>query len=121
MKIDFKKINHSPLEFDLSDQDVKFKGNLKYHTRGLLLLDATLSGNIKIECDLCGSEFLMPIDESIEFFVSNGIHDQHDEELDVVEITGGIIDIRELLNSEIELFKSGYYRCENCKTEEERN
>lgn len=121
MKIDFKKINHSPVEFDQDDQDVKFKGELKYHHRGLLLLNATLRGNIKIECDLCGSDFFMPIDETIEFLVSNGVFDQQDEELDVVEITDGIINIQELLNSEIELFKSGYYRCKNCKTEEERN
>ena len=60
----------------------------------------------------------MPVNEEIEFFISDGIYeDENSIELDVVESFDGIADIDELLNSEIELIKSDYHSCKECESE----
>ena len=80
------------------------------------MLKATLSGSLQKACDTCAEEFKMPIEEEVEFFISDGVYeDDNDTLLDVVESFDGIADIDELLSSEIELIKSDYHSCENCK------
>ncbi|MEO1938885.1 MAG: hypothetical protein ABGW85_09675 [Sulfurimonas sp.] len=60
------------------------------------------------------------MDEEVEFFISDGIYeDDSSIELDVVESFDGIADVEELLNSEIELIKSDYQSCDNCKSADE--
>ncbi len=118
MKIDFKKVSHSSVSFDIKLSDIVFKGQLKYYKRNLLDLDATIKGNLLIDCYLCGSEFLKPINEKINFLINDGVYDLHNDDLEVIESLNGIIDIDELLNSEIELFKSDYHICSDCKLKE---
>ena len=93
-----------------------FKGYLQYHGGKLILLKANLNGSLETSCDVCAEEFKMSINEEIEFFISDGIYkDDSSIDLDVVESLDGIVDIDELLHSEIELIKSDYHSCENCK------
>ncbi len=102
----------------MKSNEITFKGYLEYHGGKLILLKATLSGSLEKTCDSCAEEFNMPIDEEVEFFISDGIYeDDNSIELDVVESLDGIADIDELLNSEIELIKSDYHSCENCQAE----
>ena len=118
MKITLRKVTKTPLDFEVKSNEITFKGYLEYHGGKLILLKANLSGLLQIACDSCAEEFKMPVDEEVEFFISDGIYeDENDIELDVVESFDGIADIDELLNSEIELIKSDYHSCENCKNE----
>ena len=118
MKITLRKVGKTPLEFQIKSNEITFKGYLEYHNTKLILLKANLSGFIEKSCDICAQEFELPVDEKIEFFINDGIYeDENGIELDVVEVFNGIADIDELLNSEIELIKSDYHSCENCKTE----
>jgi hypothetical protein len=57
----------------------------------------------------------MNINEEIDFFLHDGIYNRNDNLVDVVECMNGTADLDELLNSEIELIKSDYKCCENCK------
>ena len=118
MKMTLRKVTKTPLDFKVSSNEITFKGYLEYHGGKLILLKATLSGLLEKACDACAEEFKMPVNEEVEFFISDGIYeDENDIELDVVESLDGIVDIEELLNSEIELIKSDYHSCENCKNE----
>jgi len=116
--ITLRKVTKTPLDFEVESGEITFKGYLEYYGGKLILLKATLSGLLKKNCDTCAEEFKMPVNEEIEFFISEGIYeDDNDTNLDVVESLDGIVDIQELLNSEIELIKSDYHSCKNCKNE----
>ena len=118
MKVTLRKVTKTPLDFEVKSSEMTFKGYLEYHGGKLILLKADLTGLLEKSCDTCAEEFKMLVDEKIEFFISDGIYeDENNIEIDVVESFNGIADIDELLNSEIELIKSDYNSCENCKNE----
>lgn len=116
MKVVLRKISSTPLDFDIKSDEITFKGYLEYHSGKLILLNAKLNGLLEIQCNQCGEDFKLPVDEEIEFFISDGIYeDDTNIELDVVESFDSTADLDELLNSELELIKSDYHRCENCQ------
>jgi len=116
LKVTLRKVTKTPLDFEVKSNEITFKGYLEYHGGKLILLKATLTGLLEITCDSCAEEFKMPVDEEVEFFISDGIYeDENSVELDVVESFDGIADIDGLLNSEIELIKSDYHSCDECK------
>ncbi len=118
MKITLRKVTKTPLDFEVKSNEITFKGYLEYYEGKLILLKATLSGLLEKACDSCAEEFKIPVHEEIELFVSDGIYeDDNNVELDVVESFNGIADIEEILHSEIELIKSDYHSCDNCKNE----
>lgn len=118
MKITLRKVTKTPLDFEVESNEITFKGYLEYHQGKLILLRADLRGSLEASCDICAEDFTLLVDEKVEFFISDGIYESDDSiELDVVETFDGSIDMEELLNSEIELIKSDYHTCENCKTE----
>ena len=116
MKVVLRKVTKTPLDFEVKSDEITFKGYLEYHSGKLILLKAILSGLIEKSCDICAEEFKMPVNEEIEFFISDGIYESDDNiELDVVESFDGNADIEELLASEVELIKSDYHSCDSCK------
>ena len=116
MKIVLRRVTKIPLDFQVKSDEITFKGYLQYHNGKLILLKADLEGNLQKSCDICAEEFTMPIKEKIEFFLSDGIYEDVDSiELDVVESLDETIDMEELLHSEIELIKSDYHSCDECK------
>ena len=116
MKITLRKVTTTPLDFDIKSDEMTFKGYLEYHVGKLILLKAKLNGFADTQCSQCGEEFKLPVDEEIEFFISDGVYeDDNNLELDVVESFDSQADLDELLNSEIELIKSDYHSCEDCK------
>ena len=118
MKITLRKIGKTPLDFDIKSDEITFKGYLQYHSGKLILLKAKLNGLVDTECSQCGDELRISVNEEIEFYISDGVYeDDNNLELDVVESFDSSADLDELLNSELELIKSDYHSCENCKTE----
>ncbi len=116
MKISLRKVSSTPLDFEVKSDKMTFKGYLQYDADKLILLKAKLSGKIDVNCDICADEFILDVDEDLEFFVSDGIYEKHEELLlDVVESFDSTVDLEELMNSEIELIKSDYHSCESCK------
>jgi len=116
MKIMLRKVTSTPLDFSIKPNEISFKGYFEYHKGKLILLNANIEGPLHTQCDRCGDEFCMNLNEKVEFFISDGIYeDEEGIELDVVESFDGQIDVEELLHSEIELIKSDYHSCDNCK------
>ncbi len=117
MKIILRKVGNTPLDFEIKSDKITFKGYLQYHADKLILLKAKLSGTIDADCDICADKFKLDIDEDIEFFISDGIYEKDEDNLllDVVESLDSTVDLEEIMNSEIELIKSDYHRCEKCK------
>lgn len=117
MKVTLRKISKIPLDFEVQSNEITFKGYLEYHAGKLILLKAKLQGSLDIECSLCAEEFKLPVDDEVEFFISDGVYENNDGiELDVVESFNSFIDLEEILDSEIELIKSDYHSCGNCKS-----
>lgn len=116
MKVILRRVNKTPLDFLVKSDEITFKGYLQYHSGKLILLKANLEGLLPKACDVCAEEFKVPVKEEIEIFISDGIYeDEENIELDVVESLDGNADIDELLHSEIELIKSDYHSCDECK------
>ncbi|MDQ7068487.1 MAG: hypothetical protein Q9M40_11210 [Sulfurimonas sp.] len=116
MKVVLRRVTKTPLDFDVKSNEITFKGYLQYHGGKLILLKANLKGTTLKDCDICAEELIMPLDENIEFFISDGIYKDEDGiELDVIESFNGEVEIEELLHSEIELIRSDYHSCDECK------
>ena len=116
MKVILRRVTKTQLDFDVKSNEITFKGYLQYHGGKLILLKANLQGSILKDCDVCAEEFTMPLDEKIEFFISDGMYKDEDSvNLDVIESFDGEVEIEELLHSEVELIKSDYYSCDECK------
>jgi hypothetical protein len=116
MTVELRKISKTPLDFEINSNDVNFKGYLQYHGGKLILLDAKLSGSLDVQCSVCGEDISLALDDDLKFFISDGIFQDDDNiELDVVEVLNSKADLDEILNSEIELIKSDYFRCDNCQ------
>jgi len=115
-----RKVTKTPLDFEVKSNEITFKGYLEYHSGKLILLKAKLDGSLEKPCDICAKDFKLSVDEDIEFFISDGLFEDNDSiELDVVESLNGFVDIDELLNSEVELIRSDYHRCDSCEDKDE--
>lgn len=120
MKFSLRKVTKTPLEFEVKSDEVTFKGYLEYHSGKLISLHATLKGSLPKDCDICAEEFVLSVDEEINFFISDGVFNAEAPlDFDVVESLDGNADIEELLHSEIELIKSDYHACESCALRED--
>jgi uncharacterized metal-binding protein YceD (DUF177 family) len=115
MKIAFRKLGSLPLHFEVNSDNAHFSGDLILKKSNLAQLNGTITGNISIPCDLCAEEVERSLNEEIAFYLSDGIFEDNNDELDVVEIDNSMIDLEELLQSEIELIKSDYFCCKNCE------
>jgi len=119
MKIMLRKVTKTPLDFEVKSKEINFKGYLEYHKGKLILLKANLNGQLDTSCDICAEEFNLPLNENVEFYISDGMFENDDSiDLDVVESFDGNADMEEFMNSEIELIKSDYHVCDNCKSSE---
>ncbi len=115
MKVTLRKVGKTPLDFEIKSNEMTFKGYLEYHAGKLILLKADLKGLVGAECSTCGEDFKLDIDEKVEFFISDGLYDGDNIDIDVVESFNSTADLDELLISEIELIKSDYHSCKECK------
>ena len=115
MQVTLRKITKTPLDFEIKSNEITFKGYLEYHAGKLILLKADINGSVDAQCSTCGEDFDLMLNEKIEFFISDGLYDGDNIDIDVVESFNSAVDLDELLISEIELIKSDYHSCENCK------
>ncbi|MEA1916354.1 MAG: hypothetical protein U9N42_02370 [Campylobacterota bacterium] len=113
MEIAFRKIGKSPQNFELKSDLLTFKGTIRYDCANLLLLNARIEGQISLNCDICAQDYTAQIDENIELFISDGIYDG--DNMDVIEAQNSIVNLDEIFNSEVELYKNDYHTCNSCK------
>ncbi len=117
MNIPFRRITQTPTEFNTSAEGVTLKGEVVFKERNLALLQAQLSGEITLTCDICAEDFATMLNEKIELLVSDGVYKGFNETYDVIEIEEKL-DFDELIHSEIELIRNDYHSCDNCKNQE---
>lgn len=114
--INFQKISNLPTKFNIEKNGVKFSGNLVKKDINLVSCNGKMQGEIPYICDFCGNDFKLCIDEEIDLLLSNGIFkDDEMVNLDVMEFFDGQIDLDEILQSELEAYKSDYLYCMTCK------
>lgn len=116
LKIEFYKVTPNPLQIKFNHNLVLIDGNLRKINAKLVKLKAKIFGQIPhYICDRCGKEIILEINQDIELFISDGIFEDNENELsDTIEIFDGLIDIEEILHSEIEAYKSDYFYCQDC-------
>ncbi|MBQ9291678.1 MAG: hypothetical protein IJ211_00225 [Campylobacter sp.] len=118
--INFQKISNSPIEFNIESDGVKFSGNLTKKSLNLVSCKGKMQGVIPYICDRCGNDFELEIDEEIDLLLSDGIFkDENQANLDIMEFFNGQIDLDEILQSELEAYKSDYLYCMACKNYKE--
>jgi len=115
MKLPFRKIGSTPQDFEVLSKDATFKGTLEHYQRGLIMLNGHINGALSVPCDLCAENFDTILDEELKFLLSDGIYNGHDEDYDVVESLTGMIDINDILSSELESTRSDYHCCPECQ------
>lgn len=113
MEILFKKISTQEIHFDTKKDDIRFFGTAQRESKDLVLCKCQLEGSILHQCDRCGEEFTLTLNDSFELIASDGVYSK-DDTLDVVEFHGGSIDFNSFLESEVEALKSDYHYCKNC-------
>jgi len=124
LTITCRKIGKTPLDFSFeavqeSEKGAKIEGSLVYKGDSLIELSAKLSGNILQECDICCEMFQRPLDEELDLLISDGVYTTNTHVVeDIIEVEGGVIQIDEILHSEIELIRSDYFTCEKCTNED---
>ncbi|MEA3352253.1 MAG: hypothetical protein U9Q33_00350 [Campylobacterota bacterium] len=118
MKIEFRKIPLQESEFEVISDSVKFLGTFSKISSKLAKIKGKLDGTCEVECCKCGSSFTTPLNEKVDFLISDGIYssnDEDNEEIVVIEVEDHILDFNEILHSEIESFRSEYHVCDSCK------
>lgn len=116
MKIAFSKINSVKYPFKLDFDNLILEGFLKRKDNKIVTLDAILVGNVIHSCDSCAAEIEVEINEKINLDLSDGVFKDEENELsDTMEFYDGEIDLIEVLKSELALYLSDYFYCQNCK------
>jgi hypothetical protein len=114
MKIEFKKIPQEKKEFNTSLNSVKIEGTFCRISSSLVKIEASLIGNIEIDCSRCGALDTLVVNEELKLLLSDGIYKGDDEEFLVIEIENSLIDFDELIESELNSIRSEYYICKEC-------
>jgi len=123
MKIPFQNIGPQPKTIDAhleeDDFSIRIQGELSRKNLGMARLEGTLHGTIQLECDRCGEVFPFHVDEKVTLKItdtphksSEGLGDEQD--YDIIEFLDGIVDLDEIIISEVNAIKFDYHKCEKC-------
>lgn len=116
MKIPFNSITFDDFKFEICYNDLKFGGFFKRKDHQIVICTGRITGHLSHYCDRCGKSLLLNLDENISLYVSCGVYKDLDNKIsDTIEFFDGFIDICEILNSEVEAYKSDYFYCDECK------
>lgn len=112
MKIEFRKISPQNTPFEISYEDISFKGFFKRDSR-LVDVFGKIEGEATLPCDRCGADAYVSFDEEVHVKVSDGHYDG--EDLDIIENYESLVDFDQIAQSEIEALKAEYHYCDECK------
>jgi len=115
MEIAFKKIPTTGIDFEAIIDGFKFYGIVKKISRNLVECKGQLKGFFPHQCDRCGEEFEVDINEDISIFANDGLYDSDGKLLNVVEFFDDCVNFDIMLESEIGTIKSDYHYCSTCK------
>ena len=104
------------MELNKSFEGLTFKANSKKQKDGSFVIDGKIEGKVEVECIKCLKRFNKEVDEKIKFKIVKPPYYGFDNEYDIIEMEK--FDQKELLKSEVELIKSDYNVCRECKNKE---
>ena len=123
MRIAFTRVSDQPIAVEAEYEGAKLAARLSKRD-GFALLDGSLTGSLRLSCDVCDQEFNADLNEPVRLLISDGIYDRtnaDDEPDDPIVEMSGEIDLDEILAGEIAAFLCDYHRCESClHNEDER-
>ncbi|WP_457606939.1 YceD family protein [Nitratifractor sp.] len=119
MKIAFAKTSRSPKEFRFSKEGAEFSGTLEREEAHRVHLLGKIEGEIALECDRCGAEYRERVALPLDLRLSDRILTL-EEDLDIIEILDGTIDMEWLLESEIASYRSTYHYCPQCRVNDRK-
>lgn len=117
MKVVFKKIPASGIDFETSLENIKFCGKLEKKSKNLVQCIGKLEGTLICQCARCGDDMSLEVDETVDLFASDGMYESSEELIEVVEFFEETVDLDTILLSEVETLKSDYNYCSTCKDE----
>jgi uncharacterized metal-binding protein YceD (DUF177 family) len=115
MEIEFKKIPINGIEFEALNKNLKFSGTAIKELKKLVLCEGKLTGSLIHQCDRCGDEFNLEINEEIILYANDGVYESGKELLNVIEFYDSKVNFDTMLQSEIGTIESDYYYCTKCK------
>ena len=118
MKIEFKKIPQEKKEFNTSLDSVKIEGTFCRISSSLVKIEASLIGNIEIDCSRCGALDTLVVNEELKLLLSDGVFKGDEGDFLAIEIENSLIDFDEIIQSEVNSVKSDYILCTNCKKDD---
>lgn len=115
MKILFSAIKSSK-SFEIKQDLIAFSGKFEPINQNLVKCKGKIYGEFEHICDKCGKNIIIKPDLEVDLNLSDGVYKDKENELsDTIEFFDGQIDLDEVLNSEIEAYKSDYFYCDECK------
>ncbi|NOX16013.1 MAG: DNA-binding protein [Epsilonproteobacteria bacterium] len=115
MKIQFKKIPITGVDFDAKIDDLRFCGVVKKISENLVKCKGVIEGNFDHNCDRCNEQFQENVKEEIDIFISKGIYHDGEKLLNLIEVFDDFVNFDTILESELESYRCDYLYCENCK------
>lgn len=115
MKIVFKKIPSTGMDFETSLENIKFYGKLQKKSKNLVQCDGKLEGTFICQCARCGDEMSLHVNEDLNLFANDGLYESSEELVEVIEFFEETVDLDTILLSEVETLKSDYNYCSTCK------
>jgi hypothetical protein len=100
-------------EIKNDDATVVFRG-INYKDGSFLVVEGNLTGKIKVICDSSGDDFFDDINEELAIKFTHGLHDGFDKKYDIIETDTDTVDFKLFLTDEIESFKLGFHRKDEC-------
>lgn len=123
MKIPFHNLGQQPkhISVNLKEEtfDVSLEGDLQKTRQDTVLLKGELKGTVKLECDGCAEIYTHHLDEKVSLKITNrplqtGGNADDEQDYDIIEFLDGIIDVNEIILSEVNTLKYDYHKCTNC-------
>ncbi len=114
MKKSFISLGKESCKGALKYEDISFEFSTQPLGRDLIKCSGKIFGSTLHNCDRCGEEFLLNLDEEVEVLVSDGFAKPSEELENIIEFFDGNADFDEVFISELEAIKSDYFYCENC-------
>ena len=114
MKIEFRKVPHTPKEFNAEFNSVKIEGTFCKISQSLVKVDAILKGSTDVDCCRCGTSEIINVDEDLHLLLSDGLYKKDESEYLVIEVENGLIDFDDIIESELNSVKSDYHICNSC-------
>jgi len=118
MKILFDKVGSTPKAFEYNQESTLIKGTLAKKGFHRVAMEAHLSGNISLDCVRCGNSYEHNLDNDLDLIISDEVVETRDS-LDIIEFLDGVINIEDIVDSEINSLKSEYNYCKDCASSDE--